>query len=44
MDAATAGFLGYQDPSHFSREYKRHFGAPPHGDIANLRSQLEEAT
>jgi AraC-like DNA-binding protein len=42
MDAASAGFrVGYQDPSHFSREYKRHFGAPPHGDIANLRSSLE---
>lgn len=42
LDAATAGFrVGYEDPSHFSREYKRHFGAPPHGDIASLRSRLE---
>jgi AraC-like DNA-binding protein len=42
IDAASAAFrVGYQDPSHFSREYKRHFGAPPHGDIANLRSSLE---
>ena len=42
MDAASAGFrVGYEDPSHFSREYKRYFGAPPHGDIANLRSRLE---
>jgi len=42
MDAASAAFrVGYQDPSHFSREYKRHFGAPPHGDIANLRSSVE---
>ena len=42
MDAASAGFrVGYEDPSHFSREYKRHFGAPPHGDIASLRSRLE---
>ena len=42
MDAASAAFrVGYQDPSHFSREYKRHFGAPPHGDIASLRSRLE---
>jgi len=42
MDAASAAFrVGYQDPSHFSREYKRHFGAPPQGDIANLRSRLE---
>lgn len=42
MDAASAGFrVGYDDPSHFSREYKKHFGAPPHGDIASLRSRLE---
>ena len=42
MDAASAGFrVGYEDPSHFSREYKRHFGAPPQGDIASLRSRLE---
>lgn len=42
LDAASAGFrVGYEDPSHFSREYKRHFGAPPHGDIASLRSRLE---
>ena len=42
MDAASAGFrVGYEDPSHFSREYKRHFGAPPHGDITSLRSRLQ---
>jgi len=42
LDAASAAFrVGYQDASHFSREYKRHFGAPPHGDIATLRSRLE---
>ena len=42
MDAASAGFrVGYDDPSHFSREYKRHFGAPPQRDIAKLRSGLE---
>ena len=42
LDAASAAFrVGYQDPSHFSREYKRHFGAPPHGDIASMRSRLE---
>jgi AraC-like DNA-binding protein len=30
LDAASAGFrVGYEDPSHFSREYKRHFGAAP---------------
>jgi AraC-like DNA-binding protein len=42
LDAASAAFrVGYQDTSHFSREYKRHFGAPPQGDIAGLRSRLE---
>jgi len=29
IDAAQAGFrVGYDDASHFSREYKRHFGKP----------------
>ena len=42
LDAASAGFrVGYEDASHFSREYKKHFGAPPHRDIAKLRSSLE---
>ncbi len=42
LDAASAGFrVGYDDPSHFSREYKKLFGAPPQRDIASLRSKLE---
>ncbi|HXG92543.1 MAG TPA: AraC family transcriptional regulator [Blastocatellia bacterium] len=41
-DAASAGFrVGYEDPSYFSREYKKLFGAPPQRDIARLRSNLE---
>ncbi|TGG95435.1 AraC family transcriptional regulator [Natronospirillum operosum] len=37
-DAASVGFtLGYQSPSHFSREYARMFGAPPRKDIAAIR-------
>jgi AraC-like DNA-binding protein len=41
MDAATAGFrVGYEDPSYFSREYKKQFGAPPQRDIARLRTDL----
>jgi AraC-like DNA-binding protein len=37
-DAATAGYqVGYDDPAHFSREYKRMFGAPPMRDIDRLR-------
>jgi AraC-like DNA-binding protein len=44
LDAASAGFrVGYDDPSHFSREYKKHFGAPPHTDIASIRRTLETA-
>ena len=42
LDAASAGFrVSYEDPSHFSREYKKLFGAPPQQDIAKLRSNLE---
>jgi AraC-like DNA-binding protein len=42
LDAAGAGFrVGYEDPSYFSREYKKLFGAPPQRDIAQLRSSLE---
>jgi AraC-like DNA-binding protein len=39
LDAATAGYrVGYYDPSHFSRDYKRYFGAPPARDADNLRA------
>lgn len=38
LDAATAAFnVGYESPSQFSREYNRHFGAPPLRDISTLR-------
>jgi AraC-like DNA-binding protein len=38
VDAATAGYrVGYDDPSHFSREYKRLFGKPPMRDVERLR-------
>jgi AraC-like DNA-binding protein len=41
MDVAIASFrVGYDDPSYFSREYKKLFGIPPHRDIAKLRSNL----
>jgi AraC-like DNA-binding protein len=40
LDAATAGYhVGYDDPSHFSREYKRFFGAPPTRDVERLRAR-----
>lgn len=42
LDAASAGFrVGYDDASHFSREYKKLFGAPPQRDVAELRYSLE---
>ena len=38
LDAATVGFrVGYNDASHFSREYKRLFGEPPMQDAGRLR-------
>lgn len=38
QDAATAAFeVGYESPSQFSREYRRHFGAPPQRDVTSLR-------
>jgi len=42
LDVASASSrVGYEDPSYFSREYKKLFGAPPQRDIARLRSRLE---
>jgi AraC-like DNA-binding protein len=39
IDTATAAFrVGYESPSQFSREYRRHFGEPPTRDIARLRA------
>lgn len=40
LDAAQAGFsVGYEDASHFSREYKRHFGNPPKRDVEAIRER-----
>jgi len=42
LDVASASSrVGYEDPSYFSREYKKMFGAPPQRDIASLRRRLE---
>lgn len=41
IDAAEAAFqVGYESPSHFSREYARMFGMPPVRDIRRLRSSI----
>jgi AraC-like DNA-binding protein len=38
LNASTAGYqVGYDDPSHFSREYKRQFGRPPMRDVELLK-------
>ena len=40
LEAATARFrVGYESPSHFSREYSRMFGAPPRADVIKLRGE-----
>jgi AraC-like DNA-binding protein len=39
LDAGEAGFrVGYEDQSHFNRDYKRHFGEPPMRDVERLRA------
>lgn len=39
LDASSAGYrVGYDDPSHFSRDYKKHFGNSPVRDVERLRS------
>lgn len=43
LDATTAAYqVGYDDPSHFNREYKRLFGAPPMRDVERLREAARE--
>jgi AraC-like DNA-binding protein len=44
LDAASAGYrVGYGDASHFTREYKRRFGAPPVRDVERLREAATES-
>ncbi len=44
LDATSAGYrVGYDDASHFNREYKRLFGAPPMRDVEQLREAARES-
>jgi AraC-like DNA-binding protein len=41
LDAAEAAFrVGYESPSQFSREYKRHFGESPMRDVERLSGRI----
>jgi len=41
LDAASTAYrLGYNDASHFSREYKSLFGAPPIQDMQRIRQEV----
>ncbi len=43
VDAASAGYrVGYGNASHFTRDYKRLFGAPPIRDVEHLREGASE--
>ncbi len=45
LDAASAAYrVGYQDASHFNREYKILFGAPPMRDVQRLREAVLAST
>ncbi|WP_444926710.1 AraC family transcriptional regulator N-terminal domain-containing protein [Microbulbifer sp. TRSA002] len=40
LEAASASYrVGYESPSHFSREYSRMFGLPPRADVIKLRGE-----
>lgn len=44
LDATTAGSrVGYDDPSYFSREYRRFFGDPPRRHVERLRQTATTA-
>jgi AraC-like DNA-binding protein len=43
LDASSAAYqVGYDDASHFNREYKRLFGSPPMRDVERLRESVRE--
>jgi AraC-like DNA-binding protein len=42
VDAGNAGYrVGYENASHFSRDYKRLFGVPPMRDVERFREAAE---
>ena len=41
--AGSAGVrVGYEDPSYFSREYRRYFGDPPRKHVERMRGEFQE--
>ena len=45
LDAASAAYrVGYNDASHFNREYKLVFGDPPMRDVQRLRDVTSAAS
>ncbi|MBW4684523.1 MAG: AraC family transcriptional regulator [Komarekiella atlantica HA4396-MV6] len=43
LDATSAAYrVGYDDASHFNREYKRLFGTPPMRDVERLREAVRK--
>ena len=43
LDAKVAASrVGYQDASHFNREYKSLFGVPPMRDVQRLREEVQD--
>jgi AraC-like DNA-binding protein len=44
LDAASTAYrVGYNDASHFNREYKRLFGQPPMRDVGQLREAARKS-
>ena len=43
MAEEVARRVGYDDPSHFSRDYRRQFGEPPLRDVQRLRESAAAA-
>jgi AraC-like DNA-binding protein len=42
LDAGEVGYrVGYDDASHFSRDYRRHFGEPPKRNVERLRMLVD---